>query len=375
MAKKKITTEEVVDDNEAGSIEVAGPASAEEADVVAALLEIEGAEDVKWRVHRIAPKEKAGWLDDYTSAELSLAAIREKWGGGKIRIVGHKRGKYFASTTLDIQEQPAKEVPVQPAIDPVALANAAEDRMIRMITALGTVMKPAAAPAAPSITELVTALAGIKALSPEAPKSTSELDSVLKGMELAHKLQSKDGETNWMDIIREGLPMVRPVLDNLAARAAPGAQPPRQPALPQIDPLSLPGAVPSAAAGPTLTAPEQPPAEENEVLLILMPWMRNQLDMLIHQAKRDKDPELYAELLVDNIPDGVPLTKLREWLGRDDWWQILQQFHAGVEPYQGWFTMLRDTTLELIDGMLDDSKHVEQPAVVSAVPAEPENVA
>jgi hypothetical protein len=375
----KTTTEETEAGDPTGTEPLTTVNSAEEADVIAALVELEGADDVKWRVTRIAPKEKAGWLDDYVSSELSLAAIREKWGGGKVRVVGFKKGRYFASVTLDIQDQPVKAQPVAPAIDPVEMANAAEDRMIRMITALGTALKPAAAPAAPTITELVAALVGIKQLAPESPK-TSELDSVLKGMELAHKLQSKDGETNWLDIVRQGLPMIQPVLDKVASNIPqPGARP-RPPQLPQIDPLSLPGAAQTVTAtGPDAgNASQQSPAAEtgeSDVLLILMPWMRQQLDLLIFQAKRDKDPELYAELLVDNIPDGVPLTKLREWLGRDDWWQILQQFHAGVAPYQGWFTSLRDIALATLDEMIGEETRIDETEVPGAIPAEPTHVA
>lgn len=401
MAKtRKVVTEETVDENQqTGQIETDAPSSAEEADVLAALTELEGADEVKWRVSRVAPKEKAGFLDDYTSAELSLVAIREKWGGGKLRIVGFKRGKYFASTTIDVQEVPASKTGVIVAPDPLVAQAANDERMIRWITVLSPLItaivgnKPQPV-AAPSITEMVAALAGLKQLQ-GADRQGSELDSVLKGMELAHKLQSKDGETNYLDLVRDFLPMAKPVIERLG-QAIPVRTPPQQPPTDQVtrDLLSLPGAMPNAGdSGATppaearstaggSPAPDSQPVGQGDdaVMLTLIPWLRQQLEMLIYQARRAKDPELYAELLIDNIPENVPVEKLREWLARDDWWQILQQFHAGVQPYEGWFKDLRDLAIATIDDMIADAAHVdinsdaqhteiELPSVEIAVPA------
>lgn len=79
--------------------------------------------------------------------------------------------------------------------------------------------------------------------------------------------------------------------------------------------------------------------------LKLLPFLRSQTEFLLVKAARNADADLYADLLLDNIPDGVAPEILHEFLAREDWWAMLQHFDARVSNYPGWFSQLRDSLL------------------------------
>ena len=83
-------------------------------------------------------------------------------------------------------------------------------------------------------------------------------------------------------------------------------------------------------------------------MLLLIPWLRATLESLIVQAARDRDPALYAEVTVENLPLGTDPKVFKEFIERPDWWQMLQQFDSRVGPYVGWFTAFRREVLEIL---------------------------
>lgn len=91
-------------------------------------------------------------------------------------------------------------------------------------------------------------------------------------------------------------------------------------------------------------------------LVSLLPWLNATLQSLIHQAARNKDPELYAEVTLDNVPDGVNPKDLIPFLERADWWAQLQGFAPAVSPYPAWFADYRTALLS----MLKEETHAEQ---------------
>jgi hypothetical protein len=81
----------------------------------------------------------------------------------------------------------------------------------------------------------------------------------------------------------------------------------------------------------------------------LIPYMRKQLELLVLKAHRNSDPSLYAELMLDNLPEGVQPQTILDFLQRDDWWHMLNQFDERVQPYGGWFENLRTELITLIN--------------------------
>jgi hypothetical protein len=84
-------------------------------------------------------------------------------------------------------------------------------------------------------------------------------------------------------------------------------------------------------------------------LASFLPWLRDNVTGLIYQAGRNKDPGLYASVMLDNIPPGVDPALLKGFIERPDWWAQLQTFAPGVSPYPAWFAEFRDAVIEILN--------------------------
>lgn len=172
-------------------------------------------------------------------------------------------------------------------------------------------------------------------------KEPGAVEMLIKGVELSQSLAPKTGETNTSDILLKGLEMF-PVLAQAGTKGQPAAVPgnqikPGQPQPPALQP-------PEQPANP---APEQTPIsdEEKERREKEMFFMqaRGNLAFLCKQAQENKDPELYAELVLDQMGR----EKTLEFLGKPDALEQLAQIDANVMVYQGWFIALRTAILDM----------------------------
>lgn len=73
--------------------------------------------------------------------------------------------------------------------------------------------------------------------------------------------------------------------------------------------------------------------------------LARQLPVLIRGAQNETDPESYADLLLDQVPD-LYLPHLVAFLAREDWFTLLVQIDGRVVPYQGWIEQLRNEILQ-----------------------------
>lgn len=105
-------------------------------------------------------------------------------------------------------------------------------------------------------------------------------------------------------------------------------------------------------------------------MLALLGWLKEQLAGLAHQASLNKDPALYAEVVLDNLPPGVDPKMLLNFLGANDWWAKLTQFFPGVQPYPQWFA---DCRKELVNGLQEMINAVESPTTDAPVGVSSEN--
>ena len=85
-------------------------------------------------------------------------------------------------------------------------------------------------------------------------------------------------------------------------------------------------------------------------VISLLPWLSQTLQQLISQAAHNRDPELYAEVTLDNLPDGTDPKELIPFLERADWWEQLRAFVPAVSPYPAWFADYRAAVLEMLKG-------------------------
>jgi hypothetical protein len=96
-------------------------------------------------------------------------------------------------------------------------------------------------------------------------------------------------------------------------------------------------------------------------MLAMLAWLRATLQQLAFQAAKNGNPELYAEVVLDNVPPGVNVAEFKSHLLRDDWWSVLTQFCPEVAPYKGWMTQFRQYTLEMIEEQAKTQDSNESP--------------
>lgn len=332
--------------------------SAEEQDALKAVLELEGAEDAKWKVFRIpplAPGKTAGYCDTLTSSEMTMEELRARLGRGKYRIQGTRsNGTYISQKTIDIaSDAPSTAVAVvQPNSTNDALTKffEAQEKSAERRREMIMVALPAAIAALPAIlqsfrgsnstTDAVTLLAGLKQLTPEPPKQPDMTEFMFKILDFVKKLPSDKGGSGFMDVVKDGITELAPLL----IQKLQGGTNPVTVALPS--PALAPTSQPLSESATTQESPEM------LQMLRLANWAKQILAQLTIKAAKNADPGLYADWVLDNVPDGVNIHEFAKYLSNPDWWQYLQQFSPGVAPYQVWFEQFRAELIAVYSEMI-----------------------
>lgn len=336
-------------------------------DELRALAELDSGNEAKWVVTRLSDigAKKAGYCGELSTGELSNAKVAEEWGVGKYRVKGTRQnGTIAGQRTITIAEAPKGAVqalmPAQPANtvqDVIALmdarAEASSERMLKWAAVLGPLLVPVlqnlfAGNKGTSMTELTTGLAALKQL--DGGTKVDQMTEFTKLLELVDRVKGdepKPAGSTWVDLVRDGLAQL-PTMAQTIIAARTGQPMPQlaAPATPQTDDEAR-----AAHAEPT-----------GETMLA---WLKRQLEALTHQASMNKDPGLYAEVMLDNLPAGADPAFLRDQLAAADWWQRLAAFSPGVQPYKGWFDECRAELLQGLNAMLVPP--VQPPAVAPPI--------
>lgn len=331
--------------------------------------ELRATQGVRLIFTRTLPAEQAGYVGEMTPAEFTMERIKQSFGPGtyKVRCMGPRgfvKGggtvriaasatptqattpldAYFAMMQQIDEKQSARMLQYAQIFGPVLVAvlgrNSGPD-LSQLLPALR----------GPSLADITATLSNLKQLS---GAESTPVDQFVKALTVAKELTTgSTGETNWLDVVREVLGAAKPALQDvitgiaksqaLSTGVVQGAVGSTAPLLTQSNPAVALSPVTSDSS-PTISTEGAPMFGQ----LQLMQWLRGELDKLIIHAQKDHDPELYAEVLLDSIPDGVSIEMLLPYLGRSDWWQVLSSFHPNVAPYFGWFLKLRTVIIEMI---------------------------
>lgn len=177
-----------------------------------------------------------------------------------------------------------------------------------------------------------------------------ELVEALKsGMEIATNATRGGEEKGVTGILSELLRS--PVVAQIAGSVAQGNNQPKPQPNQQFGTLTVPSIQPPSNSNlglqpqPVNSAPSNGGMDEQTLMFI-----RGQLDVLVNAAVNNKNPELYAELLLDQFPP-----HLRDFfLKNDNIIEVLSQFHPAVQQLAWWF----NSTLAIAREMSDDGEKV-----------------
>lgn len=393
-AAKKGTTEQP-DPPEPGDDEVSLSADqgdeGGEDDALAELRGIGAGGDYRYTVSRVSaePGKKAGYCKTYTVGDLSLDGIREEFGGGKYKIrVIDAAGKYKAQTTVDIVDlpKPAAAAPAAPvaagpdlsgiaailsAVKPgeggglsqiLTMMMAQQSETTKMIVAL--MQRPQ------ETTKLTDILALINASKDNAPKSDG-VDTLLKGIELGKTLAGGGGDgDDMLGIAGKGLDLLAPLIKReAAAPAQPAAAVPVVRRLPAPSPDVAPGrpVQPAQPVQPVQHEESAAAVEGGDVSIIQqIQWIKKQLAVLVVQASRQKDPELYAEVMLDNLPPFITAEDINQHIGAENALDKLATLDPRVTQFRPWFEEFRTAVINfLADTGEDDEPEAPDPGDLS----------
>ena len=378
--------------------------------------EIRGTVGAKLQIVRTYPNtpDMAGHVGDLTPSEFSPERVRELYGPGRyrVRIVGPKgylKGGgplHIAKTGADVPGGAAPSGGVADIATLFKVLNEREETRRRedserrwklmeltipgAITLLASVigrpapqgpdltgliaaMKPAPPP---SMTELATTLASLKSLT-ESPAKESSLDLILKVLEFAREggTNGDKGESNWIDLIRdvvkEGPAMVQPLLENLRAKqeAAVVARPALSPSTMTVQPIATVSATP---ASPSSTENSSAPGGENEMDAFTQSLIRAQLAKLLIWAVEQRRVELYAEVLLEELPSivhqYVDANAALTYLQHEQWLQKVVEYEPRLQSHAAWLDAMRRELIDIIQAQLRREQKAAKKKAGAAVP-------
>lgn len=359
MGKKTVTTTQEIDEEEAST-----PTEPLDSDEIRALTDLEGAGEVTWSVHRTS-QPGAGFMGELSTAELSHSNIARLYGGGVYRVKGTRpNGTYFKSGRIMISPQYRDQnAPPSSGIDAEALKQQlSKDNFLPLLIAMmnsntQVVTAALSRPQEPKREfpwpQLLIAAPALLTSIKEFMKTDGQGESIeklIKTMELLDKLKGDDAKgSTWPDVLREAMSNVPALVSSARGTTPVATAPTAQPVVAHVvdrTPVAVSAAVDNAPTGDTLQTPiAVEPTEE----MVTLEFLRTRLSDLIDAASKNRNPELQADLLLEDferLPPIISDAMVRNVLDREDWFEQLQKFEPRVANYYGWFDSLRKAVLD-----------------------------
>lgn len=305
------------------------------------ISEFSGAADAVVNVYRQGEGKNLSFLfrtnpDEMTGGEI-MERCRDHYGTGDYRIHIRKGPRLVANKPFSVEAKQAPDpatvqTPQMGVAEILAIMQASNDRMANMFSESMRAMAEAfkgrdsaqVDPVAMQST-IMQSVAALKQMTEKPDTSKDAVEMLIQGLTLAKDLSPRDGETNSTDVLLKAIEQFGPPLVNAAAAgAAPGA-----PGNGQMGPPQDPQAAADAA-------------RERE-MGIRQQMIRQQLGFLVQNAAAGKNPELYAELLLDQLGERVVL----DFIGKPDAMDQLIAIDGNVAQFRPWFESVRAAILEL----------------------------
>jgi hypothetical protein len=266
------------------------------------------------------------------------------------------------------------------------------------VAALVTALKPAPGPTLADITATMNNLQTLTGGN----KTADPLDQLIRVAEAVKNLAGEggggEGKSTWVDVlrdlVREAVPAVKPMLENLAtAQQQEMQRRANQPPL-QIQPIprvAVPSPIAVSQPLPTTSTSGAESVESvtsasdqsatpggSEMIEIFLPLIRQQLVKITQWAISDYNPQTYAEVFVNELPPMVgnylkPEDALTQ-LNRVDWFEQVVNFHAMLKPYHAWCDEFRQELIVLVTELMDESANDQTQTIAKPKTVQPQIV-
>ena len=344
MAKRKEPPATVDDDDEL----VHGSEGGQELDELSQVLsELDSSGAAIIKVERMREGKRPEYVGDMSPSSFTLAQLQERFGGGEYALtVFDSARRYVKRTTVAIAaplKPPAPAAAESSGLEKIARTLAeqmqAQSQLLQALLLQGRTA-PVADPATmrKQLLEEMQLMKGImgsgQVLSPD-----KVLELVMKGMEIA-KETGGGGDTGWTDIAGKAIDVLGEPLAQLMSASA-------------VAPVASQEA---ASAGALMPRVQQP--KNAAVAPMLNPMVKQYVSFLVRKAVAGSDPALYAELVLDNVPEAM----VREFLADPDPVTKFAQFDARVAQHAEWFRDLGQACLEALNADAAESGSGPSPA-------------
>lgn len=328
--------------------------------------ELKAGGSVKVDVYRILPVERAGWCRSYSILAFSIDKLAKDFGAGAYRVKfkdQHERFVKGGTQRIDIAE-PVGSHETSPSSIQDIVAIFKEERERERIDRekrkgewweLGKLLLPIVAPkildmfggSRNNLADMIRAVKDLKDLQAPTPDLGAQFNQVVGILQGAKELvgdnTAQTGST-WVDLVRDVLqsPAVGAIASGLIPQpgGVPGmsvcAVPPR---------ATTPPAVPKATKQVASCVGASPKVDP---MLEQLNWLKSVVTDLLMQASRHSSPRIYAEVVLDNLPEFVTPRDLLERLSNPGWLAQLTLLEPRVGEHQQWFTKFRDYALKAL---------------------------
>lgn len=306
----------------------------------AVLSELGGIDNGRVGVYRI---DRAGGLEyvatltpDEVQGEASLLeAIRRDYGGGSYRIHVRDAAGLIANRRVNIAERKAPD-PSGAGHQMVAVMERMHAQFTQALQALTVAQRPAVseADAEEKVLARMQTMANILGTRSSGIDTSVVMETLSQGIELGKQLGgAAGGQDNTGAVMAESLKAFTAMMAAQQQRAQV-----RRP---------VPAPARQVAAVPVQAEPQQvePAAVEAPAGVDEVAAMRTLLQVVMTGARRESDPDLYAELVADQLgDDGVA-----ELLRLPDPVEVLVQLEPEADAHRTWLHGLAQALRELQD--------------------------
>jgi len=307
------------------------------------------------------PYDKPAYMFKTTPDAFNLDELRDEYGGGKFRLYISKNGKLYKNISVNVAppknygknyEEPKKDntetmsnMFMQFMEKQDQKNNEMMQMMFQMITALAGNRNNNNEFGPKDMMQIMVQMKEFLGGNPQQGQSTKEqMEMLFKGIELAKDMGG--GDDSAVSLIKETMRTFGGPL----AKAVDQYNETQKKQIDRINHQTQMAPAPVRQHIPTQQGNiNQTEKTGNEEMNVLKMAIKPNIKMLLAQAKSQKDPQLYAEVLVDQIPDAF-FDQFVSYVMDDNLVNNLVEIEQEVANYKSWFESLHTE----IKGVLED---------------------
>lgn len=287
------------------------------------------------KVERIREGKRAEFVDEYPAAAFSLKGLQQDHGGGEYLLHGLDAKRQFVFRRQVPVAQPLQSaVPTAPAVNALdKLADVMRQGFEQQQVLLREVLtaRPGVPATDPNTArrEILQDLALMKEIMGGGQQQSLGPDKLLEVMKLGMDV-AKDaagGGEGWESIVGKAIENFGPSIAEAIAS--------RQVATP-TPAINHPAGMPPRLPAQPAAAPQQPKRGSG---------MKDYVGFLVERAKEGSDPMLYADLILDVVPEAM----IRPLLGDGDPVARLAVIDPRVQQHAQWFRELGAALMEVLN--------------------------